>query len=471
MRRVVAVLFFSLVAAASFAQQVPNNDAVRGDVGRAIADPGLQSTSAQPHSQLSLVSSNEGETQVRAEVGYLSSQPKVDWVFAVRVTAPINKGGTETKLASLTGLGNGSKAGLHLTRIGYGPHYNPDGATDICAQHDQEIVDDYGPLPRINVATSCTAEGIRKALGEWRAPRKMKEKAEEAFDEALLSAAASVCAAYNKSGEGTAIDCDRRAQIADELRKTDKAIDATREKPICGDPNALAPECWTAKLNEETKKTLGDYCERLNTDRSLVGFLLGSSGCDTDDLDRAGPEWAERAERAIALRPTFLSFAAEVQNQTFKFAPGATLDETKETHQNLSLSAAFGRLYNRSEWYFGISAAIERVFEGAIAGQVCGPIEGTTLTTCKTIARSGPTHDDNEIVSVEARHYITDAIAIQPRVSHDFADDINAAEVTLYLFANKDKGLNGGLRLGYREDDDQPSLIVFIGVPFNLFGE
>jgi hypothetical protein len=444
------VLLLAVPAFAQSADEVAQNAADRAPAfeiaGSVIADPSLTTTAAQPHSQLSLVSSNEGDTLVKAEIGYKHAVLKADWNYGLRVQGPVNKGGGETKLASLSGLGTGSTAGIHITRVGYGKNFNPDVVATFCDEYDRN---NLTAPPRINVETECTETGIQAKIDRWAGSEKQKKVVQEEFEAAVRTAAVAVCEAYNKSGAGPLILCDKTTEIRTSL---------------------AAAAGWPQKLEAKLNEDLPDFCARLNTETSLWGLLGGLDGCDTDDVARVSKTLAADLDRRIKLQLTMFSFGVDIQNQAFKFASGASLDETKETHQNLGVATSFGRYFVGPEWYVSVGAAIERVFQGGTPQQICGPIADTNLTTCKTIARTAPTHEDNEIVTLEARHFITKNIAIQPRLSHDFADDVSAAELIFYFFEHDKKGLNGGVNLGYRDDEDDPTLTVFIGGSFDLFG-
>lgn len=425
----------------------------------AIRDAGLFSIFAQPESQVSLISNEVGDTHVRAEANLRRELPKVDWIVGLRLQAPINKSG-DTTLASLTGLGNGTAAGLHITRIHYGPNYDQNRIVTICQEYDKSL-----PIPpRINVNTECTIEGIQEKVRTWPGGKKQKEAIMEELDAVIQKAAVTTCMAYNKTGTGSALACGTAAAILESLQKIDSQDGRCNGRPD--------EKCWIPQLNTETNKALKTLCETLNSDRTPWGYLLGDEGCDTDEVGKLyGPVAGERANARLGLRPTFLGLSFSLQNQTFKYAPGTTLDESKETHQNLDVSASWGRLFVDQEWYVGVAGTIKRGFKGADAEQVCEPIAGSTLTHCKNIARTAPSHKDAEVITLEARHFLTDNIAFQPRVSRDLNEDVTAAELIVYLFTSKKNGLNGGVNLSYRDDEDELALAVFIGAPFKIFGD
>jgi hypothetical protein len=80
---------------------------------RSCDDPTLRSAIALPQPKLTLETSAEGTTKVKASVG-VEVQKK--YVFSLDVTSPINSSG-ETTLADLNGLSTGSAATLHFSRF------------------------------------------------------------------------------------------------------------------------------------------------------------------------------------------------------------------------------------------------------------------------------------------------------------------------------------------------------------------
>src|SRR5436305_8852773 len=75
---------------------------------RSCDDPTLRSAIALPQPKLTLETSAEGTTKVKARVGV---EVKKKLVFSLEVTSPISSSG-ETTLADLNGLSNGSTADL-----------------------------------------------------------------------------------------------------------------------------------------------------------------------------------------------------------------------------------------------------------------------------------------------------------------------------------------------------------------------
>ncbi|HEX6179298.1 MAG TPA: hypothetical protein VF057_13130, partial [Thermoanaerobaculia bacterium] len=140
----------------------------------------------------------------------------------------------------------------------------------------------------------------------------------------------------------------------------------------------------------------------------------------------------------------------------------------------------YGRLFLPSDVYVGLNFTVKRSYEGAKSVEICEVKPGTNQSICQSIATKAPSHADSEVAQVELRRMLGTRVAITPRFGYDFNDKIWGGELVTYLFQHEKNGLNGGIHLAYKqdkpkrapdeEDKDNLSLAVFIGVPFQLFG-
>ena len=75
---------------------------------------------------------------------------------------------------------------------------------------------------------------------------------------------------------------------------------------------------------------------------------------------------------------------------------------------------------------------------------------------------------DGVVLRVELRH-IFGAWGVGPMISWDEHDDVFGVQLPIYFLANSDGTLNGGFRLGWRDDTDDLTASVFISKPLSLF--
>jgi hypothetical protein len=299
------------------------------------------------------------------------------------------------------------------------------------------------------------------------------------YADRIAAGAIATCDVYNKAGAGPRINdpivaCATEADARTELaRATTKTAGCKLASPVA---------CWNALLEENITKQQSAFREQLNTDTDLWKLLrvTGESNCDLAALKARGNKlpsgtWYEQGLRDIGLAPSYLGLTLTVNSQSFAYAPGTILDpkESKEeSKQGLGASLTYGRLFLGPQTYAGIIGTVERAYKGAKAIQVCEAVPDTTQTICKTVARQGPTQDDNEIATLEVRQSLG-RFGFNPRVSYEFNDKAWLTELLTYLFTSKAKGLNGGVRLAYRSDDvddnEDFSFGVFVGTAFQLF--
>jgi hypothetical protein len=59
--------------------------------------------------------------------------------------------------------------------------------------------------------------------------------------------------------------------------------------------------------------------------------------------------------------------------------------------------------------------------------------------------------------------------SISARFTHDSKNDVNGLDVPIYLVQDSKESLNGGIRIGYRDDTKGVEFGVFVGSSFKLF--
>ena len=81
-----------------------------------------------------------------------------------------------------------------------------------------------------------------------------------------------------------------------------------------------------------------------------------------------------------------------------------------------------------------------------------------------------PNQTENLLLSLETRSNLG-GLAFSLRGTHDFNNDNTGIDLPIFLVADQEGNLNGGIRLGWTnvDDDSDLNLGVFIGSNFNLF--
>jgi hypothetical protein len=455
-------------------------------------DPSQSGALAQSGGQVTLSSTSDA-TDVRAEVGIERPDPKGRGTLltSLRLQAPIQKGSDNTKFATLSGLTDGTVASFRVTKVSYGRRFDPNLIQSVCDAQNATIA-----RPPLFPSPSCTAAGVRALLDVWKPGASEKENPEKKarvirrFEEAVQRGANATCTAYSQSGGAyLGRDQNHRAVIltGDAMKNQIVAIPQATCAPgtlndgSTGDADQQVREllalvsdcatdatCWTKKLDENVDKEVKAFCQTVNSDPTSWGYL---ADCDTDALLALpnGKALARAANRAAHLAPMYYGFHADYKPDTFKFTDATTLEEHTERHDGFGVGATLGRLFLDPEWYVGATVGVERSFAaGAKPTQICQPLTGTA-TKCTTVVLKAPTEENHHLVQFEGRHYVSDRIAIMPRVTHDFHENHSSVELITFLFTDPKNGLNGGVDLGYAKG--QPVLSVFVGTAFKLFGE
>lgn len=122
-----------------------------------------------------------------------------------------------------------------------------------------------------------------------------------------------------------------------------------------------------------------------------------------------------------------------------------------------------------------LSVSRERGYEAADPLTFCQEAEGAApLESCKTFAGAPPADEEATLVGLEYR-LAGRRISWSPRVyyrafdSDAKSEDELGVEVPIYFLTNKDGGFQGGIVLGWSDQDDDGSIAVFVGRSFSVF--
>jgi len=197
-----------------------------------------------------------------------------------------------------------------------------------------------------------------------------------------------------------------------------------------------------------------------------------SSGVVLDELSSAGQT---QVLADIGLGKGIWLFGAEgtySAPQTFNFVIPETLGSAHERHDGYSVAASFGWLPLRPTGQYYIGATYTRVqkFEAPDSQQICVPFGVGAALTCSDVVVGGPEKKVKNVGQLETRMYFYGGqLAINPRLSHDFAKGITGVELPIYFLKDATGVLNGGLALGWRSDTREYTVSAFVGSMANPF--
>lgn len=159
------------------------------------------------------------------------------------------------------------------------------------------------------------------------------------------------------------------------------------------------------------------------------------------------------------------SVNGKVGTESFDYLNTTTLAKLSDdkTSWSVGASAAFQPINSRALFVLGYRR--EAGWEAQNEVILC-PAGGGVLT-CVKGAGGAPISKDKDVVSFEYRQRLDD-FAFSVNLAYDANDSVTGVEVPIYLASNDDGAMIGGIKLGWRSDDEDFTAVVFIGTPFSL---
>lgn len=171
----------------------------------------------------------------------------------------------------------------------------------------------------------------------------------------------------------------------------------------------------------------------------------------------------------------FWGLSGTVGQAKFKYVDAAAFTEQSKRKTGIDASAYAGLIGAKFNWSLRTKYSFQRKYEAAKEGQVCRPSTIAPGTqNCLTGPLGAPTKSKTSLLSVEYRRQFEllagggVPLAIAPQFTYDFDTKKYAVDVPVYLTANKEGKLTGGIRFGYRSDTKDLGAGIFLGVPFQL---
>ena len=164
---------------------------------------------------------------------------------------------------------------------------------------------------------------------------------------------------------------------------------------------------------------------------------------------------------------------ATVGINDFEWVDPTTLLPQKKRHTDWAVAAHIAH-YLAGTAITG-SVAYQRAYKAAEEGTICPPAS-TDPADCVQARGAAPTRDKNLLISAGLRHRFVGGdgnllnLAVAPEITYDVIDDIWGVDVPVYVVPDKEGGLTGGIRFGYRSDrDNKFSVGLFVGTTFGFF--
>jgi hypothetical protein len=161
-----------------------------------------------------------------------------------------------------------------------------------------------------------------------------------------------------------------------------------------------------------------------------------------------------------------LAVTLDGNQQSFSFASNSNPTKvTKEDKNGTGASVVASVI--RSNWLASVSFSYTHTYTAQPSSQICSPIAGTTSTQCVNGAIGAPKEMVDRLITAEYRVRATSLFALSPQVQYSEADSKWAVQVPVYLTADANKVLNGGVTLGWTSATHFGAAI-FVGKPFSF---
>lgn len=161
---------------------------------------------------------------------------------------------------------------------------------------------------------------------------------------------------------------------------------------------------------------------------------------------------------------------AGVDSYSFLDSDAFEIIETNRT--SWEVSGFYGFITPDGNHSFRAKAVYGKTWELPEETELCRTFVETMEEKCLMGAAGVPISDHTGVFSIESRHRLDlidgQQIAFAPQATYRLDDDSFGVELPVYLTADDDGNLSGGIKLGYNSKDDDVAIGVFIGVPFNV---
>lgn len=222
----------------------------------------------------------------------------------------------------------------------------------------------------------------------------------------------------------------------------------------------------------------------------MICSLIDQNGCDINDVQEGLKEKVARGELNLSeaeqrkIVDTFeslffepdsinygFSFKGTVGYENFEFVDAESGETVDQSEIPWSIGAFFS--FNPPTKYpllFTLGLEYQEAFASSSSQIVCPTSNGGNTVVCNTGIFAEPIQSENLLFSFETRSNLG-GLAFSLRGTYDFENENTGIDLPIYLISDEEGNLNGGLRLGWTNVDDDNDLIlgVFIGSKFNLF--
>lgn len=217
---------------------------------------------------------------------------------------------------------------------------------------------------------------------------------------------------------------------------------------------------------------------------ALASLLFKACGSEADNNPDGNLQarFGNAGDLAIAqaMKPGglwFLGARAKIARTNYEYLTQAPLTKSDVSKTGYRVEAVGGRIFGGGRTSASGSFAYVRKFTPGDETQLCDLNGVGTQLTCLTGSLGAPTQSKSYTVGGEMRFLLKLGewagradVGLAPHITYELKTDAPTFELPIYFAPNKDKALNGGLRLVYTtRGKDDFGFGLFVGVPFSLF--
>lgn len=163
----------------------------------------------------------------------------------------------------------------------------------------------------------------------------------------------------------------------------------------------------------------------------------------------------------------FYGGSAKIGHEQFDTLDPIDFSKSTSSRNPLSLSAFYGLVWPQDHRSILFGTEYQEAYKAADSSILCMPADDPTQNiSCQSGSFSAPNREEKRLLFVEYRQNLG-SIAIEPRITFDFEEDVVGIDLPVFIWKNKDKKLSAGFRAGWRDDTDEVTFGVFVGNSFD----
>lgn len=226
----------------------------------------------------------------------------------------------------------------------------------------------------------------------------------------------------------------------------------------------------------EGDPVIAGICARMAAARlaKLGPTPLGMSrDCQSDDVKTyLGKEFRDFQWAIASAKPfILLGFEADVGYHNASYINTSTITQVSQTNEVWVIGASLTGYWARRGTLASVRVNYKQDYTDQTTGTAC-PAPGPPAVTCLTGALGAPTRNQALSATLELRQVFNvgeHRIAIGPSVVYDFENDVTGIDLPIYLVPNQDGVLNAGIHFGWRSDQDNITVGLFVKKSFGFF--